>query len=76
MLLRRHNNSKRGATQKKTQISLAHLYFLGLVVHQGLLLSQGVLELLVALEQRLAQLGGQLEVCEKDKRDAELESVR
>jgi hypothetical protein len=49
------------------KVSFTHLYFLGLVVHQGLLLSQGVLELLVALQQRFAQLGGQLEVCENNK---------
>jgi len=36
-----------------------------LVVDQGLLLSQGVFQLLVALQQSFAQLGGQLEVCGK-----------
>jgi hypothetical protein len=46
-------------------MSVIYLYFLRLIFYDCGLLLQGVLEFLVALQQRLSQLRRQLKICIK-----------
>lgn len=43
--------------------SRTHLDLLGLIFDDDLMLLEGALQLFVPLQQRLAQFGGQLQIC-------------
>lgn len=50
-----------------------HLDLLGLIFNDDLVFLQGTLQLFVPLQQRLAQLGGQLEICKDTNRKRDIQ---